>query len=319
MYFTGRRTISYVDTDRNGRKVEVSVWYPAVRPEGFPGTVAQDAAPDLGGAPYPLIVSSTKMANTLAPYLVTHGFTWASVNGLDTYPLMKYQMFSQPLDILFTLDQVASNPPQGLEGVIDADHAGAVGYSFDGYNTLAMSGARIDPQYYLAQCPKPDATTQEILSDMSSFNCAPATEWQDFLSRAGEAITTSDDGLWQPMTDPRIRAVMPMASEGWWVFGEEGLAAVDRPVLIIVGSEDVLYPENELIFEHLGTAEKVLITFSGKGHMMISETKMVARMAHFAAAFFGYHLQRNEDLKYYFSEAWVAQQDGVAWGPYRGD
>ena len=319
MYFPGRRTVAYVDTDRNGREVKVTVWYPVVRPEGYTGTVAQDAAPDLSGAPYPLIVSSTKVATILAPYLVSHGFTWASVNGLDTYALMKDEMFSQPLDILFALDQVASNPPQGLEGVIDADHAGAIGYSFDGYNTLALSGARIDPQYYLAQCPKPDATTQEILSSMSSFNCAPATEWQDFLIRAGEAIATSDDDLWQPMTDPRIRAVMPMAAEGWWLFGAKGLAAVDRPVLIIDASEDVLYPENELIFEHLGTPEKVLITFVGPDHMMIYDSKMVARMARFATAFFGYHLQGNEDLKYYFSENGVAQQDGVAWGPYRND
>jgi hypothetical protein len=41
---------------------------------------------------------------------------------------------------------------------------------------------------------------------------------------------------------------------------------------------------------------------------------MVARMAHFAAAFFGYHLQGKDDLAYYFSEEWVAQCEDLAWG-----
>ena len=29
---------------------------------------------------------------------------------------------------------------------------GVLGYSFDGYNSLALSGARIDPKFYLEQC-----------------------------------------------------------------------------------------------------------------------------------------------------------------------
>jgi predicted dienelactone hydrolase len=48
-------------------------------------------------------------------------------------------------------------------GMVDAEHAGAIGYSFDGYNALALSGARIDPEHYLAQCPNPDPTTGAIL------------------------------------------------------------------------------------------------------------------------------------------------------------
>ena len=43
---------------------------------------------------------------------------------------------------------------------------------------------------------------------------------------------------------------------------------------------------------------------------------MVARMAHFAVAFFGYHLQEREDLAWYFSEEFVAQHDDLAWGVY---
>jgi predicted dienelactone hydrolase len=288
-----------------------------VLPEGSTGTkfqVGSNRDPDLSGAPYPLILSSTTVASIFAPYLISRGFTWASVDRIDTYDQMNEQMFEQPLDILFALGQVASSPPEGLEGMIDAEHAGAIGYSFDGYNALALSGARIDPEFYLAQCPNPDPTTEAVLSVLSSYNCAPAREWDEFAAHAGEAITASEDGLWQPMTDERIRAVMPLAGEGWWLFGERGLAAVDRPALILVATQDELYPENALIFEHLGTSDKALISFVGPNHYMVYDPAMVARMAHFAVAFFGYHLQGRKDLGLYFSEDFVDQHDDLAWG-----
>jgi predicted dienelactone hydrolase len=299
------------------------VWYPALPPEGSSGPksmVGTGRDPDLSGAPYPLILSSTKAAGILAPYLISHGFAWASIDGIDTWDEYDAELIEQPLDILFALDQVASSPPQGLEGMIDAEHAGAIGYSFGGYNALALSGARVDPEFYLAQCVSADATAEAVLSILPNrYQCALAGEWDEFASRAGEAITDSDDGLWQPMTDPRIRAVVPMATEGWLLFSDRGLASVDRPVLIIDGTLDLYYPENTLIYERLGTPDKTLISFVGLGHMMVYEADIVARMAHFAVAFFGYHLQGRNDLAQYFSEDFVAQHDDLAWGAYEGE
>jgi predicted dienelactone hydrolase len=245
----------------------VRVWYPAVESENVTGKrVIPLADPDQSSAPYPLILSSAKVGSILAPYLVTHGFVWAGVTRIDSYAQMNEEMIDQPLDILFALDQVASQPPGSLEGMIDAEHSGAIGYSFDGYNALALSGARVDPAFYLAQCADPDAVKKVTLS---AFSCVPSRAWDEFAAHAGEAITTSRDGLWQPMTDERIRAVMPMAGEGWWLFGETGLAAVDRPTLIIVATQDELYPENAVIFEHLGTPDKSLISFVGPDHLMV--------------------------------------------------
>jgi len=321
-YYVGKLTLDFEDSSRHNRLVGIRVWYPAVLPEGSTGSKLQAGEkrdPDRNGAPYPLIVSSSKMGADLAPYLVTHGFVWAGVTGIDTYARMNEQTIDQPLDILFALDQVASQPPEVLVGMIDADHAGAIGYSFDGYNALAMSGARLDPEYYLAQCPNPDATTQAILGGLSAFDCGPAGAWDEFAAHAPEAITASQDGLWQPMTDERIRAVMPLAGEGWWLFGERGLAAVDRPVLMLVATGDLLYPENVLIYQHLGTPDKALISFVGQTHVMVYNAEMRARMAHFAAAFFGYHLQGREDLAWYFSEEFVNQHDELAWGVYQGE
>ena len=54
----------------------------------------------------------------------------------------------------------------------------------------------------------------------------------------GDKIATSENGLWQPLTDGRILAVMPMALSGTWLYGERGLASADRPVLVISPTED---------------------------------------------------------------------------------
>lgn len=313
-YGVGMRSFKAVDSARGDREVGITVWYPAVPAAGDDVMEpVKDARPDGGGAPYPLILSSTKVAKIFAPYLVSRGFTWASVDGIDYYLSMGESMIDQPLDILFALNQVAIYPPAGLEGLIDTEHAGAIGYSFDGYNALAMSGARIDPAYYLAQCPDPDLETQAILGSLSAFSCAPARDWDEFIAHAGKSVAESEDGLWQPMTDERIRAVMPMACEGWWLFGERGLAAVDRPILMLAGSKDELYKENVLIFNHLGTSDKSMIVFIDQDHMMIYDTGMIERIAHFAIAFFGCHLQGRRDLAQYFSQEFVASHADLAW------
>jgi predicted dienelactone hydrolase len=240
------------------------------------------------------------------------------VTRIGTYDQITEEMIDQPLDILLALDQVVASPPPGLDGTIDAERTGALGYSFDGNNALALGGARIGPEHCLAQGPNPEPTTEAILSSTSAFGCGPARAWDDFGAHAGEAITASEDGLWQPLTDERIRAVMPMAAEGWWLFGERGLAAVDCPTLMIVATQDGQYSENALIFEHLGTPDKALISFVGPDHMMVYDPEMVARMAHFAVAFFGYHLQGREEVAWYFTEGFVTQYEDLAWGVYEG-
>jgi predicted dienelactone hydrolase len=211
---------------------------------------------------------------------------------------------------------MAEDPPEGFEKMIDAEHAGTIGYSFDGTNSFSLSGARVDPQYYLSQCPEPDETTKAFVSYLSAFDCAPAEAWEEMEDAAGEMITASQDGLWQPITDDRIRAVMPMAGEGWWWFGERGLAAADRPMLLLAGTADELYKENALIYEHLGTADKRFISFIGQGHMEMLDEPQISGMAHLANAFFGYYLQGKTELEKYFSEKYIERQDGLAWGVY---
>jgi len=308
----------FTDTSRDNREISLMVWYPAKLPENaLPSEYNVDAEPDFGGAPYPLILSSAKVASYFGPHLASHGFVVVGVKGIDTFK-WNHNLIDQPLDILFALDQVAAQPLEGLEGMIDAEHAGTMGYSFDGYNSLAMSGARVDPEFYLAQCAKPQLEEYWIQFEY----CEPAKAWDEFTAQAGDAITMSNDGLWQPMTDERIRAVIPMGPDGAQLFGERGLASVDRPTMIICGTEDNIADyqmEAVYIYEHIGAPDKTLISFIGEDHFMIESDEPILRMKHFITAFFGYHLQSKEEYAYYFSEDFVSKRDGLAWGVYEGE
>ncbi len=52
---------------------------------------------------------------------------------------------------------------------------------------------------------------------------------------------------------------------------------------------------------------------------MIFSPAQVARMAHFAVAFFAYHLQGRQDYKPYFSRDFVSKFQDLAWGEYVGE
>ena len=310
----------FVDTSRGEREVNITVWYPAELPaDAAPSDYNYDAQPDRSAAPYPLILSSAKVGSIFGPHMASHGFVVVGVKGLDYYIPWDENLVDQPLDILFALEQVGANPLEGLEGMIEAGRTGTMGYSFDGYNSLAMSGARLDPDFYLSQCKQAGSMRPELSDFWIDYYCSPGGDWEAFAAHAGAELTSSEDGLWQPMTDERIQAVMPMGPEGAWLFGERGLAAADRPVLILCGTEDVdadYRRETLYIFDHLGAPDKALISFVGEEHGMVESDEPVAKMKHFAAAFFGYYLQGHEDYSGYFSEDFVKRQADLAWGVY---
>ena len=158
-------------------------------------------------------------------------------------PPEEFEGFQLVRDFLFSLDQISANSPDGLENLIDTSRVGVTGYSYGGDISLTVSGARVDPEFYLSQCMQISTLVPESLQWIyNDYYCQDAINWDEFVHFIGDEITISDDGLWQPLTDERIRAVMPMAPTVSWYFGERGLAAVDRPTLLIWGTKDVLSP-----------------------------------------------------------------------------
>ncbi len=247
------------------------------------------------------------------------------IRNLDYYEPWDQNLVDQPRDYLFVLNQIGSAAPAGLEGMVDAGRSGVMGYSFDGYNSLALSGARIDPAFYLEQCKNPPLSEPPLSEWRIWYFCDLASHWEEFVVNAGDYVPDNGGELWEPLSDRRIQAVMPMAPEGSWLFGERGLAAVDRPTLIIGGTEDAgdhncpYDTEAAYIFEHLGTPDKTLVSFIGEGHSMINKPDPLARMKHLAAAFFGYHLQGRAEYKTYLSEETINQNEDLYWGVYQDE
>jgi predicted dienelactone hydrolase len=320
-YYTGKRTFAFEDASRDGREIGVTLFYPALLPQGSTGPkllAGTGRDPDLSGAPYPLILTGPDTGDQLfKARLATHGFVMAIVRFPEYYDYWDLGVIDHPRDILFALDQIASQPLEGLEGVIDSDHAGVAGYSWEGFYTFTLSGVRIDPERYLSFCEQDLAMVPELSAWYFRYVCNLAGKWDEFVAYVGEEITASDDGLWQALTDERIRAVMPMAEYGTWLYNERGLAMADRPMLIIAPTRDEYIPyhlETAYIFEHVGSPERFLVSFVGRGHLMVAEIEQMDRINHFATAFFGVYLQGRSEYREYFSEEFVSQFDDLAWG-----
>lgn len=321
-YFVGTRTHTVVDASRDNREIDLVIYYPALEKKNENGqSIKRDAEPDLSGAPYPLVLTESNTGGLLiSSQLASHGFVMVSINipDHDQYLLWDLQMISWPMDFLVTLDQLSLNPPPELMEVYDVVRVGVTGYSYGGDISLALSGARIDPQDYLDYCKDPPLIEVGYGAEWYQHNsCDLSKKWGDFTTFAGPQMTTSSDGMWQPLSDPRIVAVMPMAPSGAWLYGERGLAAADKPVLLIANTKDEFSPysvETAFIYENLGGPEVSLITFVDRTHMMVFDTNEVLRIKHFMVAFFGYYLQGKEEYRQYFSEEFVSQFNDLAWG-----
>ena len=313
-----RRNINFVDTSRNNREVYLTIWYPALKSDESASEPISDAQADISSAPYPVILSSSKVGFIFAKQLVSYGFVYVGINGIDTYMHFDQKAFDQPLDIIFALDQVSVTPPAGLEVMLDTQKAGTLGYSFDGTNSLFLSGARVDPEYYLSYCVQASGMEPPLEYSYLNYYCNLSPKWNELSDYIGMDVTKSEDGLWQPITDERIRAVMPMAADGAWFFGEKGLAAANRAVLMIQASKDSQYQpaEGAFIFEHLGSKDKTMVSFLGQQHMMIYDQIQIDRMRHFTVAFFSHQLQGKADMAYYYSQEFIEQFGDLAYGFY---
>lgn len=295
------------DENRDGRSVTISIYYPS-----------KDGEPDLRGAPFPLIINDGKMLAVFGEHLASHGFVVAGINGIDYSDPWDDYLVNQPLDYLFALNLLADSPPESLEGFIDTDHVGVWGYSFGGNNSMFLSGARVDPEYYFNICGNTEETN--ILTQPYEIKklCSLYENWDQFANVAGPSITNSEDGLWQAVTDERILAVMPMSSENEILFGPRGLANTNKAVLITAGSIEpsIFYESSFRAFQEFGSSEKTFISFENQDHMMIFGSSAPKRMQHLAIAFFSYHLKGNEEYAYYFSEEFISEIEGLAWGWY---
>ena len=87
-------------------------------------------------------------------------------------------------------------------------------------------------------------------------------------------MADAPDGLWPATTDPRIQAVVALAPWNVPVFGLDGLAALDIPALIEVGTGDTTTPPERdayRAYAHIGSPLKALVAYGGGGHLIFAD------------------------------------------------
>ena len=65
--------------------------------------------------------------------------------------------------------------------------------------------------------------------------------------------------------------------------------------------------------------ERYLLSFIGDDHYFIGKAQNTRPAFHFLLAFFGYHLQGEDDYARYLTPEFVEQIDHLAWGVYEGE
>ena len=230
-------------------------------PLTFDGRALRDAAPDAGGAPYPLVVlshgypGSRLMMTYLAENLASKGYVVAAVGHTDS-TFENVGAFSSTLvnrakDQLFVIDEMArrSGSEGFLNGLVDADTSAIIGYSMGGYGALNAAGA----------------------------GYSEASAGLPFLP-AG-TLSPRVTGNFEP--DPRIKAVVAFAPWGGEAaltaigvpgvsfFEPDGLAGLRVPTLFVVGDQDDVSGYEggvKSFFEGAVNADRYMLVYQNARH-----------------------------------------------------
>jgi len=245
---------------QNGNEtVNISVFYPEL-----------NAAPDTTHGPYPLVIFSPGLGavgkdyeNLLRP-IASYGFVIIALTPRgETNSEFWVGAATRPLDIKFIANYADKLTATGgqFAGMIDTERIAVAGHSSGGWAALVGGGARMDMGWCAAH---PDLVAKLALSNCTQF----LPHQSEIATMLG--IKSAPTGLWPPMNDPRVVAVIAASPDGdIWGAGYGGVSAMKVPTLIMAGSADTInipelcaYP----IYEHLGSAKKTLVVFENGDH-----------------------------------------------------
>ncbi|SMY08498.1 alpha/beta hydrolase family protein [Flavimaricola marinus] len=271
--FTNPSQIDVVNTTADGappvydRTLTVEIWYPAAEgtPQGgsysvllrdgvtsatLTGRASRDAAP----APdrFPLVILSHGypgnrfLLSHLGETLASKGYVVASIDHPDsTYDdqgAFGSTLVNRPWDQRFVLDSLAGLSDE-LGLAIDSENAAVVGYSMGGYGALIFAGGG-------------------VTQDAPSYNFSAP-------QRLLERNMAGSDSL-SNLVDPRIKAVVAFSPWGrnTNVWDGDGLAAIEKPLMIIAGSLDDVagYDAIRQIFAETKGTTRHLLTFENANH-----------------------------------------------------
>ncbi|BAW95734.1 hypothetical protein NIES970_06460 [[Synechococcus] sp. NIES-970] len=204
----------------------------------------------------------------LAVHLASHGYTVvtldhpgsniqslfrANVNLDNLLPATEF--VDRPKDIQFVLDQLEQiNENQTITTRFTTDNVTVIGHSFGGYTALAIAGGIVDPVAVRAHCQRATPLTR---APGDWLQCAAAQLPYDRLN----------------LRDERVKQAIALNPLSDQIFGENGLANIAIPTLIVAGTKDTITPSltHQLRpFQQLGS-EKYLVVADGATHMSVTD------------------------------------------------
>ena len=336
-YAVGMRDFVIEEGDQ---PVSITVWYPALNPTQAPeeinyqiaeqiysvpplppearilkGRALEDAAPDTAQGPYPLVIFSPGLAgfrqqnSFLLEHLASYGFVAISWDPRgETFEEFWLGAATRPLDTQLTIAyaEKLTAPAGELAGLIDMEKIAVSGHSMGANFALVGGGAQMDFGWCAAN-PDIVATFQEFLSSCTQF----VPHQQEIATMLG--LQSPPTGMWPPMNDPRVDAVVALAPDGD-IWGTEygGVAVMKVPTLIMGGSKDTLQvPERSayLNYEHLGSPKKSHVVFENADHFIFfsqcPDIPWSSEIPYFVCSDLVWDMDRAHDLINHFVTAFL--------------
>jgi len=152
----------------------------------------------------------------LAQRVAAAGYVVVAVDHLND---SQATAFVRPLDVTALLDLIAdpARGPRELTARVDLERVAVYGHSFGGLTALALGGARVSPNpQWTAHC-----------ADGPALDC-PAPPPGAFPTLA--------------FADRRVDLVIAAAPAGYFQMGDDGVAAITTPTLILAAGADTVTP-----------------------------------------------------------------------------
>lgn len=260
---------------RYDRRLTLEIWYPTqsvpvARGEykdvylrdgetkvTLTGRAQRQAPPMKVKKAFPLIIISHGypgnrfLLSHLAENLASKGYVVASIDHTEsTYEnkaAFSSTLVNRPLDQMFVLNEMArlsQQPDHFLEGLVDVQQTGLIGYSMGGYGAVISAGAGVTQQSIDYSWGAPNGTLK--------------------IHKAGSQSHRA-------LLDPRLKAVIAFAPWGknhnFW--SEQGLEGIKIPMLYIAGSEDDTsgYEQGvKALFEGSVNSDRYLLTYHFANH-----------------------------------------------------
>ncbi|WP_281541950.1 alpha/beta hydrolase family protein [Maribacter aestuarii] len=324
------------------RPLKIEIWYPAesdqnstpviydevmgtrgdslrpLIPFNFKGRAFRDAKPITNEGKFPLIivshgyVGSRFLMTYLTENLASKGYVVAAIDHTDSTfkdaNAFQSTLLNRPKDIRFVLNEMEllgkANSEDALQGIIDADNVGLIGYSMGGYGVLNVGGAGYS-------------------DNLTAF----------FGQMTGGSAAINEHNANNPeylkKTDKRIKAIVAFAPWGMerGVWDKDGLKGLKTPTFFVAGSQDDISGyENGIkaIYEGSVNADRYLLTYENARHNVApnpppanalapglhideyyryaepswDERKLNNINQHFVTAFLGIHLKGEDFIKY---------------------